>query len=236
MSPRRCIIEGCPSVSTLEEHQQVTFHQVPSNSSTRTKWIENCKIPKSKTITKSVLVCSRHFRLSDFVKKNDKFLLRQGVVPSMFPWGTTAVESDSAASGVNSEESADSSEQQTTTEVLSSIKPDKLTALKQRSISADANLSATTAVAAAVDSKNEPRKSLDSSMGRKKRTSFSQSSDNNDMSRKRRDFLSKLEPGHKVEAQDFNNVWHHAKIMEVDHGEKEVFVHFEKNPKSKGPM
>lgn len=47
------------------------------------------------------------------------------------------------------------------------------------------------------------------------------------------DPLSKFSPGTRIEAQDFNEVWHTAKVMEVDSDEKEVLINFEKNTKSK---
>lgn len=240
MSPRRCTIDGCPSVSTQEEHQQVTFHTVPVNVDVRKKWIQNCRIPKTKTITKSVLVCSRHFRVPDFVQKNEKFFLKQGAAPTIFPWGSIAVESDSASSAPQSEESGDSNEQSTSdttssVKVLSSIKPDKLSALKQRSVSADEHM---TSSQSSSDGKGGARKSLDSSLtkGSRKTADFPPLGDGGDSSKKKKDFVSKLAPGVKLEAQDFNEVWHHAKVMEVDHGEKEVLVHFERNTKAKGTM
>lgn len=238
MSPRKCIIDGCPSVSGQEEHSKVTFHTIPVNNEVRKKWVEHCRVSKTKTITKSVLICSRHFRLSDFVEKNEKYHLKAGAVPTIFPWGTIQLDSDSAGTGSNGEESGDSNEQssndaKTSTEVLSSIKPDRLSALKQRSVSADEHL---TTPPVTGDGKVGPRKSLDSSLNKNagKATDFVQITDG-ELSKKKKDFVSKLASGMKVEAQDFNELWHNAKIMEVDHSEKEVLVHFEKNPKTKGP-
>lgn len=225
-------------MSSHEEHQQVTFHTIPVNVDVRKKWVEHCRVPKNKTITKSVLICSRHFRVPDFVQKSEKFFLKQGAVPTIFPWGTIQLDSDSAGSVSQAEESGDSNGQSSTeasssTKVLSSIKPDKLSALKQRSVSADEHL---TVSHAASDDKTGPRKSLDSNLNKQvsKATDFGQQSDG-DSSKRKKDFASKLASGMKVEAQDFNELWHNAKIMEVDHGEKEVLVHFEKNAKSKGP-
>lgn len=238
MSPRRCTIDGCPSVSSKEEHEQVTFHTIPVNVEIRKKWIENCRVSKTKTITKSVLVCSRHFRVQDFIQKNEKFFLKQGAVPTIFPWVTIQLDSDSAGSGSNADESGDSNEQSSndtnsTTKVLSSIKPDKLSALKQRSVSADEHL---TVSHGASGDKAGPRKSLDSNLNKEagRSADFAHLTDG-DTSKKKKDFVSKLAQGLKVEAQDFNKLWHNAKIMEVDHGEKEVLVHFEKSAKTKGP-
>ena len=42
-------------------------------------------------------------------------------------------------------------------------------------------------------------------------------------------------PGTKLEAQDFNEIWHLAKIIEVDNDEREVLIHFEKKDDEKTP-
>lgn len=239
MSPRRCIVNGCTSVSGQDEHRNVTFHTFPLNLATRKVWMENCKLSKTKNITKSILVCSRHFRRVDFQPlKNNKYLLNQGAVPTIFPWGKET-EDVATSSGARAEPSSKSigPVSKTTEEqpkVLSSIKAEKLSALKQRSASAD-EYHATTSAA---EDKSVPRKSLDSASAIKKAKPASIDTaplSDGELTKRKLDFVSTLAQGMKLEAQDFNGVWHHAKIMEVDPNEKEVLVHFEKDTKGKGP-
>lgn len=244
MSPRRCTIVGCSSLSGHEEHRNITFHTIPLNMSIRKIWLENCKIPKTRNITKSILVCSRHFLPTDFQPtKNDKNHLKQGIVPTIFPWGTmqavdTSLVSSSDANS-NSSKSCDSpapsDETAPTTKVLSSIKAEKLSALKQRSVSADEHLG----TAHTSSDKSMPRKSLDSStwgINKYKSAANITSLTTEDLSKKKQDFVSKFKSGMSLEAQDFNEIWHNAQIMEVDHGEKEVFIHFIKDTKTRGPV
>ncbi|KAL9889952.1 PHD finger protein MBD-R2 isoform 1-T3 [Glossina fuscipes fuscipes] len=85
---RRCCIAGCASTSRLPEHHGVTYHSFPLDQSTRVIWIRNTRISAERQITKSVLVCSRHFRRADFQpQRSGKYLLKQRVFPTVFPWG-----------------------------------------------------------------------------------------------------------------------------------------------------
>lgn len=250
MSPRRCTIDGCFSVSGQVEHQSVTFHSFPLNMAIRKIWIENCKVAKTKTITKSILVCSRHFRRADFQPlKNDKYLLRQGVVPTIFPWGTlpyTPVPSSAKNSGDKSNKTGETSTTPTedTPETVkpkpaTSTKAEKQSALKHRSVSADEHL----ATPQPAVEKGIPRKSLDSASSARKditqtdAVAIVAATDQvaSKSTKKPMDFITTYVPGSKLEAQDFNEVWHNAKVMEVDQGEQEVLIHFEKDQKVKGP-
>lgn len=237
MSPRRCTVEGCTSVSGQDEHRNVTFHTFPLNVNIRKVWVENCRLSKTKNITKSILVCSRHFRRVDFQPlKNNKYLLNQGAVPTIFPWDTENAPSPSA-SGSDSSKTGDAVPPQVeeAPKVLSSIKAEKLSAMKQRSASADEYL----ASASAPEDKSVPRKSLDSASTIKKAkpavVDIVPPLSDGELSKRKMDFVSTLTQGMKLEAQDFNGLWHNAKIMEVDPNEKEVLVHFEKDAKAKGP-
>lgn len=239
MGPRRCTINGCSSSSGQNnEHQNVTFHQLPANADTRKIWTECCRIPKTKKITKNILVCSRHFRRVDFQPlKKDKYFLKQGAVPSIFPWGTSSqletTASNSSDSNPTNDIVAPKMNDVNTVQPESAVKAEKLSAAKQRSVSADHHL----AVSPAAEEKAMPRKSLDSASTIKKdstKVEVTPSQTDGALTKKKMDFVSTLTSGMKLEAQDFNEVWHNAKIVEVDHGEKEVLVHFEKNAKAKG--
>lgn len=85
---RRCCVADCPSTSRLFEHHGVTYHSFPMDAVIRAIWIKNSRISLDRQITKSVLVCSRHFRRLDFnTIRNGKYLLKPRVFPTVFPWG-----------------------------------------------------------------------------------------------------------------------------------------------------
>jgi len=85
---RRCCVANCPSTSRLQEHHGVTYHSFPLDPIIRAIWIKNSRISLERQITKSVLVCSRHFRRLDFnTIRNGKYLLKPRVFPTVFPWG-----------------------------------------------------------------------------------------------------------------------------------------------------
>jgi len=72
---RRCCVANCPSTSRLQEHHGVTYHSFPLDPIIRAIWIKNSRISLERQITKSVLVCSRHFRRLDFnTIRNGKYL------------------------------------------------------------------------------------------------------------------------------------------------------------------
>lgn len=85
---RRCCVVNCPSTSRLLEHHGVTYHSFPLDPVIRAIWIKNSRVSLDRQITKSVLVCSRHFRRLDFnTIRNGKYLLKPRVFPTVFPWG-----------------------------------------------------------------------------------------------------------------------------------------------------
>ena len=229
-------------MSNLPEHQGVTFHTFPLNSTTRKVWVTNCRIEGHRNITKSVLVCSRHFRRLDFQPlKKDKYFLKNGAVPTIFPWGNLPYqELPASPATVKTEPGEETEEVPGPSKKVefsdTPIKEEKMSPLKQRSASADQSSAGNAKVKAST------RKSLDSATSSnlaksKLNTSLPAEKSQNLMKspQKRMDQVSSLVSGSKLEAQDFNGIWHHAKVIEVDHGEQEVLVHFEKNNKSKGP-
>ncbi|KAH8306449.1 hypothetical protein KR018_011577 [Drosophila ironensis] len=98
---RRCCVFECPSTSRLMVHHGVTYHSFPLDPVIRTIWIKNARLSLDRQITKSVLVCSRHFRRLDFNKvRSGKYLLKPRVFPTVFPWGKmdpAAIEADHKA-------------------------------------------------------------------------------------------------------------------------------------------
>lgn len=112
MGPRRCNIAGCKSIAGRQQHRGVTFHTFPTNPVIRQNWLTNCRFSASKTITKSVLICSRHFRRVDFQPlKNNKYLLKPGSEPTIFPWTqsiSTTSQSQSNSSSTEASSAANS--------------------------------------------------------------------------------------------------------------------------------
>lgn len=91
---RRCSVESCLSDSNRPEDTGVTFHKVPLHSDIRPKWLSLCRIPDDKRDIKVIYVCSRHFLNADFCSfKGRKYMLKQGVLPSVFPWSKLKKES-----------------------------------------------------------------------------------------------------------------------------------------------
>lgn len=95
---RRCSVESCLSDSNRPEDTGVTFHKVPLHSDIRPKWLSLCRIPDDKKDAKVIYVCSRHFLNADFCSfKGRKYMLKQGVLPSVFPWSKLKKESKRGA-------------------------------------------------------------------------------------------------------------------------------------------
>lgn len=228
MAPRRCTIKGCPSVSGRQQHRGVTFHTFPLNPIARQFWLTNCGLPDTKNITKSILVCSRHFRRADFQPlKNNKYLLKQGAVPTIFPWGTLPYVEPTPHSVIESGEPLVSiaDDEKPAEPLVNQQLVDEIVKIKSE-MKATIGVKSPGKRSASVDeSSSEPKKkairvSLDSKkLPSEPSTSF--------------DPFSKFSPGSRIEAQDFNGAWHTAKVVEVDADEKEVLISFEKNTKSK---
>lgn len=249
MSPRRCAVEGCKSISGQQQHQGVKFHTFPINSATRKIWTENCRIAKGRNITKSVLVCSRHFRRADFMPlKNNKHFLKNGAVPTIFSWGNLPYHeignSTTATKPKNTESRADK-EAADTKAVSSSSDTTKKQSVRQKSLgNVDASVKHRSASAEEKNNENRSladklntRKSLDSAtVAAKNEEKVSQ---NNETTKpaggSSTELIASLVSGAKLEAQDFSGSWHNANVVEVDHGEQEVLINFEKTAESKGP-
>lgn len=84
MSSRRCVVDNC---AYKQVERSVSFHCLPVHQALKDKWITNCKINSEIANSKSILVCSLHFHRADFqLTKNGKYRLKQGTVPTIFPW------------------------------------------------------------------------------------------------------------------------------------------------------
>ena len=242
LNAKRCVVLDCSSVSGRPQHRGVTFHALPLQPETRQAWLTNCKVDltNQQITTKTSFICSRHFRRVDFHQlKNYKFALKQGAVPTIFPWGTVGAaveptlfqqrEERKATSNLHPESAAltsikiETASAAPTETIKHSLVNDIKAELKspmKRSASADQSM--TQLSTAEQPQKKIMRKSLDSSVLKSALTSKNSNKFNTT------DPASLFVPGARIEAQDFNEIWHHAKVVEVDSDEREVLIHFEK--------
>lgn len=271
MGARKCSIEGCLSVAGRQQHRGVTYHTIPTNPLARACWMSNSRMSPTRSINKSVLICSRHFRRADFQPlKHNKYLLKIGAVPTIFPWGsmpyvepakvkTQGVGSQAAVSGATTGVTNDVSGVPAVivpvVDTKEGIPLKEMPATKAnisddenivKTISADAiktemkspiKRSASTSKIPANDS-DEPsaklaRKSLDSAFSKAKEADAAIKEEaataKEKISQTAADPVTIFIPGSQIEAQDFNEVWHSANVMEVDGDEREVLIHFEIN-------
>lgn len=225
---RRCCIGGCSSTSRLPEHHGVTYHSFPVDENTRAIWMKNARIHMGRSITKSVLVCSRHFRRADFQpQRSGKYLLKQKVFPTVFPWGkveANQIEEDSEFLSKASTSAAAPTNLLSTT--ASSVDEDTkatVAATVAQIMAQTAELNAQAALKAeksfeAGDDASAP----DLAQGSPPGVKFEP--------------VTTFNPGARLEAQDFDGIWHSARIVEVDNDDREVLIKFEKTGKIKLPI
>lgn len=243
MGQRRCCIAECQSSSQLPDCNDIKFHAFPTNEVVRNMWLKNCRIEQNRSITKSNVVCSKHFLETDYqVPKNGRRLLNSNAVPTIFNWGNEKSFSDHVAdqSSPTTETTPTKEMADKTTKTPSDITPvsksnkkmisrsqAQSAAEKQRSASADEQTSSE-----GNTKMSKARKSLDSSTASETPTGKANVLKS---PAKKFDMAMQLVPGAKVEVQDLSGSWHNASVVEVDQGEQEVLINFEKNVKTKGP-
>lgn len=97
---RKCSVKSCTSQSAKPEHAGVTYHKIPLHPDVRPKWLSLCRISTERMESKMLFVCSRHFLRADFCNfKGKKYMLKQGVLPSVFPWDKSRLEAIKAVVG-----------------------------------------------------------------------------------------------------------------------------------------
>ena len=88
--PTHCCVPECTKKGYREEDgTKVSFFKFPMKK----KWLHAIRRDEGKyfKVTKSTRVCSRHFREGDIKKSlSGKNELKDGVVPSVFPWIRTS--------------------------------------------------------------------------------------------------------------------------------------------------
>ena len=92
--PTHCCVPECTKKGYREEGgTKVSFFKFPTENPMKKKWLHAIRRDQGKyfTVTENTKICSRHFREGDITKplagKNE---LRDGVVPSVFPWIRTS--------------------------------------------------------------------------------------------------------------------------------------------------
>ncbi|CAH1176132.1 unnamed protein product [Phaedon cochleariae] len=205
---RKCSVEGCLSDSGRQEDIGVTFHKVPPHSDVRPKWMSLCRIPDDKKLTKVIYICSRHFLRADFCNfKGKKYMLRQGVLPSVFPWDKSKLEAIKAEA---KKEKHSDVKDEVDTSFIKNENAESSMEFKEEPLD---NIDIESQIPHC-EIKVESKEKLDglekNKLGGKSSTPIN--------------FVINT----RIEALDFNNDWFPAKIVEVDYEENEVLIHFEK--------
>lgn len=243
---RRCCITGCSSSSRLPEHQGVTYHSFPLDHNTRSLWLRLTRLSSERQITKSVLVCSRHFKRADFQpQRSGKYLLKQRVFPTVFPWGKRSpaeIEADheflrmafSSSAGVNTTSPSEQPSQMDTT--ASSIEEDTkatVAATVAQIMAQAAELNASTSIQKQVKDEEKPKVEKETVQEGNSVAASTQSQSGDSNQQVRFEPITTFNPGTRLEAQDFEGVWHSARVVEVDNDDCEVLIKFERTGKNK---
>lgn len=241
MGAKRCNVPGCKSAQNRVEDAGVTFHQLPANLPTRLIWLKASRCGDSNNNNNNVKVCSRHFREADFKLIKNKYFLVKGTYPTIFPWGVythaaeKAPEDDDPVSATGEEDpladavppldsSAVASELPSLPVVM--VKEEPETAPAAAKVKRESAAVKRHSIAAVETIKKEPIDAAEAGPKRLMRKSMESATTS---------LAKKVEPvaGKEIQAMDFQNVWHKAKIVEVDLVERELLIHFEDNNKEK---
>lgn len=200
---RKCGVQGCLSESSRTEDTGVTFHKVPRHSDIRPKWMSLCKISEDKKNTKVIYICSRHFLRADFCNfKGKKYMLRQGVLPSVFPWDKSKLEAIKNVTSPNPD-NADLSLVKVESELEEPVNENETSPLK--------NIKG-------VDLKQEESVKVEDS---------AQDQSTETPTDKTKTRKNNFTVNSRIEALSLNNAWYPAKVLEEDYTENEVLIHFE---------
>lgn len=223
---RKCNVLHCTSDSRRVEDQGVTFHKIPHHTDLRPKWLQLCKIPEGKKNVKVIYVCSRHFLSADFCNfKGTKYMLKQGALPSVFPWSSPPQKRLESETNENQDEATESSE----TTPTSSQELDKTQEDPQNKVD-KVNKEVETDKKITSMPINEDSFKIGEEMFVNNEVDSGSSPNLLSQTPTPSSGTIDFTPGTRIEANDFHDKWYSAKIVEVDYDEKEVFVHFEKCP------
>jgi PHD finger protein 20 len=197
---RKCGVEGCLSDSSRPEDTGVTFHKVPMHSDIRPKWISLCRIPDDKKNMKVIYICSRHFLRMDFCNfKGKKYMLRQGVLPSVFPWDKSKLEA-----------------------IKSSVRNES----EKGQVKEDGNDEDTEISESALGNQEEQLEVKEEVIDTE--SSKEETEDEKEKIRANMNGPINFAINSRIEALDNNNTWYPARVVEEDYEENEVLIHFEK--------
>ncbi|KAJ6633506.1 PHD finger protein 20-like protein 1, partial [Pseudolycoriella hygida] len=145
-------------------------------------------------------------------------------VPTIFPWGTLPYVEPTPHAVIENEQS------------LANIADEKEGEINQQLMDQIVKIKSELKATIGVKSPSKRSASVDEpGTSEPKKKSIRVSLDSKKLPPANLDPFAKFAPGTRIEAQDFNEVWHAAKVMEVDSDEKEVLINFEKSTKSKTP-
>ncbi|XP_050306838.1 PHD finger protein 20 isoform X3 [Anthonomus grandis grandis] len=245
---RKCSVQNCGSDSTKREHAGVTYHKVPLHTDIRPKWISLCRIPEEENTSKVLYVCSRHFLRADFCNfKGKKYMLRQGVLPSVFPWDKSKLHAIKAEVTIKKEVEVAPKKGQKTKSVpkqrkkkllgnaaeVSQPAADVKVEIKQETEDApDGGPSAPINETLLDTLKHEIKSEVAEESDSKQEISVPQTDpfDQHQMSQNTPAATPiSFNIGSRIEVLDNNSVWQPAKVNEVDYEESEVLIHFEKS-------
>ncbi|XP_972506.2 PHD finger protein 20 isoform X1 [Tribolium castaneum] len=202
---RKCGVLDCLSDSNRREDTGVTFHKVPSHADTRQKWITLCRIPEDKKTTKVIYICSRHFLRMDFCNfKGKKYILRQGVLPSVFPWDKSKLEAIKSTKNEPEKTQEEADEKQA---------DDNKTETEDAPIKEESE--------EVKEDKSEDAQSTEPTKTKEKEEA-------KEKIRVNANGPINFAINSRIEALDNNNIWYPARIVEEDYEGNEVLIHFEK--------
>lgn len=231
---RKCNVLHCPSDSRRPEDQGVTFHKIPHHTDLRPRWLSLCKIPEERRNVKVIYVCSRHFLRADFCNfKGTKYMLKQGALPSVFPWTSNLSKNTDQEVSDHSEQNIDDNADELVSEVK--VKSENKSEIEDEIASSDEKDAEVSDVLTAETNKTKP---VNEECFKIKEEMFVNKEVKSEPSTtmlpqpvaNESSGAINFVPGTRIEANDFHDKWYPAKIVEVDYDEKEVFVHFEKCP------
>ncbi|KAH8312179.1 hypothetical protein KR044_009725 [Drosophila immigrans] len=260
---RRCCVADCPSTSRLLKHHGVTYHSFPMDAVIRAIWIKNSRISLDRQITKSVLVCSRHFRHLDFnTIRNGKYLLKPRVFPTVFPWGKmepAEIEADHRAlqqasvegSGANGSANNSSSEEvikATVDQIVSQILEETAERKAAKTTTTDVaksedtesvkeaagdDAAKTTPAVDAVDDTLAEAAQAPVDAADELRATANSSASPVSNSPPKYRSPTNLTIGARLEALSVDSAWLPARIVEVNQAEQTLLIRFERNSKLK---
>lgn len=236
---RKCNVESCLSDSMRPEDTGVTFHKVPMHPDIRPKWMSLCKIPDDKKDVKVIYICSRHFLRADFCNfKGKKYMLKQGVLPSVFPWSKAKPDNKKSEGkkvlppkNVGSAVAASTTSPEPTVTDTDTTNVDSTLINKESEVGENLKESAEN-IQNLLEIKHEIIETAPNDGLKLNENTFSSQAQST-IEQKVKTVQTSFGALHfsinaRIEVLDFNEVWLPARVVEIDYEENEVLIHFEK--------